>query len=93
MLTVKYTKLFEKDYKLLKKRGLNLELLQDVVAILANKQELPEKYKDHYLEVIDEIDEEDNSDDINDSLINIIGKIFSEEDQKKNVLLHQYCLY
>ena len=45
------------------------------------------------IEVIDEIDEEDNSDDINDSLINIIGKIFSEETIKKNVLLHQYCLY
>ena len=42
------------------------------------------------MEVIDEIDEEDNSDDINDSLINIIGKIFSEEDHK---LLHQYCSY
>ena len=49
MLTVKYTKLFEKDYKLIKKRGLNLKLLQDVVLILANEQELPEKYKDHYL--------------------------------------------
>ncbi len=49
MLTVKYTKLFEKDYKLIKKRGLNLKLLQDVVKILANEQELPEKYKDHYL--------------------------------------------
>ena len=49
LLTVKYTNSFEKDYKLIKKRGLNLKLLQDVVAILANKQELPEKYKDHYL--------------------------------------------
>lgn len=49
MLTVKYTNSFEKDYKLIKKRGLNLKLLQDVVAILANEQELPEKYKDHYL--------------------------------------------
>lgn len=49
LLTVKYTNSFEKDYKLIKKRGLNLKLLQDVVAILANEQELPEKYKDHYL--------------------------------------------
>ena len=49
LLTVTYTKLFEKDYKLIKKRGLNLKLLQDVVSILANEQELPEKYKDHYL--------------------------------------------
>lgn len=49
MLTVKYTKLFEKDYKLIKKRALNLKLLQDVVVILANEKELPEKYRDHYL--------------------------------------------
>ena len=49
LLTVKYTKSFEKDYKLIKKRGLNLKLLQNVVSILANEQELPEKYKDHYL--------------------------------------------
>lgn len=49
MLTVKYTNLFKKDYKLIKKRGLNLKLLQDVVDMLANEQTLPEKYKDHYL--------------------------------------------
>lgn len=49
LLIVKYTNSFEKDYKLIKKRGFNLKLLQDVVAILANEQELPEKYKDHYL--------------------------------------------
>lgn len=39
------------------------------------------------MEVIDKIDEEDNSDDINDSLINIIGKIFSEEDHKKECII------
>lgn len=49
LLTVKYTNLFKKDYKLIKKRGLNLKLLQDVVDMLANEQTLPEKYKDHYL--------------------------------------------
>ena len=49
LLIVKYTNSFEKDYKLIKKRGLNLKLLQNVVKILANEQELPEKYKDHYL--------------------------------------------
>ena len=49
LLIVKYTNSFEKDYKLIKKRGFNLKLLQDVVAILANEQELPEKYKDQYL--------------------------------------------
>lgn len=49
MLTVKYTNLFKKDYKLIKKKGLNLNLLQEVVDMLANGQTLPEKYKDHYL--------------------------------------------
>ena len=49
MLTVKYTNLFKKDYKLIKKRGLDLNLLKEVVEILANEQVLPEKYKDHSL--------------------------------------------
>ena len=49
MLTVKYSNLFKKDYKLMKKRGLNLKLLQDVVNMLANNEILPNKYKDHYL--------------------------------------------
>ena len=49
LLTVKYTNLFKKDYKLIKKRGLNVKLLQEVVDMLANEQILPEKYKDHYL--------------------------------------------
>ena len=49
MLTVKYTNLFKKDYKLMKKRGLDLKMLKEVVDMLANEQTLPEKYKDHYL--------------------------------------------
>ena len=49
MLIVKYTNLFKKDYKLMKKRGYDLKLLQEVVNMLANNQTLPEKYKDHYL--------------------------------------------
>ena len=49
LLTVKYTNLFKKDYKLIKKRGLNLKLLQEVVDMLANEHTLPEKYRDHYL--------------------------------------------
>ena len=39
----------KKDYKLMKKRGLNLALLHEVVSILANNESLPDKYKDHYL--------------------------------------------
>ena len=49
LLTVKYTNLFKKDYKLIKKRGFDLNLLKEVVEILANEQVLPEKYKDHSL--------------------------------------------
>ena len=49
LLIVKYTNLFKKDYKLMKKRGLDLKLLQEVVNMLANNQTLPDKYKDHYL--------------------------------------------
>ena len=49
LLTVKYSNLFKKDYKLIKKRGLNIKLLQEVVDMLANNKTLPDKYKDHYL--------------------------------------------
>ena len=49
LLIVKYSNLFKKDYKLMKKRGLNLKLLQDVVNMLANNKTLPNKYKDHNL--------------------------------------------
>ena len=49
MLTVKYTNLFKKDYKLAKKRGLDMNLLHQVVEMLAHNIPLPSKYKDHYL--------------------------------------------
>ena len=49
MLIVKYSNLFKKDYKLMKKRGLNMSELHQVVKMLANNQRLPDKYKDHYL--------------------------------------------
>lgn len=49
LLTVKYSNLFKKDYNLMKKRGLNLKLLHDVVEMLANNVTLPDKYREHYL--------------------------------------------
>lgn len=49
LLTVKYSNFFKRDYKLMKKRGLDLRLLQEVVYMLANNKVLPDKYKDHYL--------------------------------------------
>lgn len=49
MLKVKYTNNFRKDYKLMQKRGLNMNLLKEVVSLLANNEILPEKYRDHFL--------------------------------------------
>ena len=46
---IKNTTQFKKDYKLGLKRGCNHELLTEVISMLANEQELPEKYRDHNL--------------------------------------------
>ena len=40
---------FKKDYKLAQKRGYNMNLLKDVIDILANGEQLPGKYLDHPL--------------------------------------------
>lgn len=40
---------FRKDVKLMKKRGKNLELLQEVIDILFEGKLLDAKYKDHAL--------------------------------------------
>ena len=40
---------FKKDYKLMKKRGLNINLLKDCIRILVAEEELPPKYRDHSL--------------------------------------------
>ena len=47
--TVKITTQFKKDYKLAMKRGLNIALLDNVIAALAMGKALPEKNKDHAL--------------------------------------------
>ncbi|MFT8389813.1 MAG: type II toxin-antitoxin system YafQ family toxin [Sporolactobacillus sp.] len=47
--TVKFTTQFRKDYKLAIKRGLKIELLEEIVALLATGTPLPEKNKDHSL--------------------------------------------
>ena len=46
---IKNTTQFKKDYKLAKRRGLNLELLKTVIKKLANGETLEAKYKDHPL--------------------------------------------
>lgn len=40
---------FKRDYKLAQKRGYNMNLLKEVIDILANGNELPKKYLDHPL--------------------------------------------
>ena len=47
--TVKSTTQFKKDFKLAMKRGLKIELLEEVIAALAMGKTLPEKHKDHAL--------------------------------------------
>ena len=47
--TVKPTTQFKKDFKLAMKRGLKIELLEEVIAALAMGEALPEKHKDHAL--------------------------------------------
>ena len=46
---VKTTTQFKKDFKLVKKRGLKMELLREVITVLAMGETLPEKKKDHAL--------------------------------------------
>ena len=47
--TVKTTTLFKKDFKLAMKRGLNIELLENIIALLSMGEPLPEKNKDRAL--------------------------------------------
>ena len=49
MLTIKYETSFRKDFKRIVKRGYNIQLLEEVIEILADGKTLPEKYKDHSL--------------------------------------------
>ena len=50
MYEIKTTTKFEKDLKLIKKRGYELRLLKEVIDILSKGEELSPKYKDHYLQ-------------------------------------------
>ena len=47
--TVKPTTQFKKDFKLAMKRGLKIELLEEVIATLSMGDSLPDKNKDHAL--------------------------------------------
>ncbi len=49
MLKIKYSNQFKKDYKSIKKRGYNINLLKTTIQLIAEEKPLPQKYKDHYL--------------------------------------------
>jgi mRNA interferase YafQ len=49
MLILKYTARFKRDYKLAKKRGLDIRLLDCIIEELANQRQLEQKYQDHPL--------------------------------------------
>jgi mRNA interferase YafQ len=49
MLTLKTTSQFRKDYKLAKRRGLDLSLLENVIDTLLMEQPLDSKHRDHAL--------------------------------------------
>lgn len=49
MLKIRYSNQFKKDYKLIQKRGYDINKLKYVVQLLAEEKILPAKYKDHYL--------------------------------------------
>ena len=46
---VKITSRFKKDYKLLKRQGFDLTLLEEPIMLLADGKTLPAKYRDHPL--------------------------------------------
>lgn len=50
MLKIKYTNQFQKDYKLIIKRGYKKEKLRETIELLSNEIVLPKNYKDHTLE-------------------------------------------
>lgn len=49
MLKIRYETTFKKDFKRIVKRGYNIKLLEEVIELLSNGEQLPEKYKDHSL--------------------------------------------
>ena len=49
MYQVKFTTAYKKSYKLMKKRGFDISLLDDVVDLLRQGRQLDEKYRDHGL--------------------------------------------
>ena len=49
MLKIRYSNQFKKDYKLIKKRGYDINKLKHVINLLMQEKPLPIKYQEHYL--------------------------------------------
>ncbi|MCI9419907.1 MAG: type II toxin-antitoxin system YafQ family toxin [Eubacterium sp.] len=49
MLNVNYSNQFKRDFKKCEKRGYKMNLLKDIIAILAIPEKLPEKNQEHFL--------------------------------------------
>lgn len=49
MLKVQYNNQFKKDYKIIQKRGYDINKLKEIVKLLESQQKLPNKYQEHYL--------------------------------------------
>lgn len=49
MLEISFTRQFKKDYKICKKRGCKMDLLQSIITTLSIPEQLPEKNHDHSL--------------------------------------------
>ena len=49
MYSIDYTKRFKKDLKRCQKRGLDLQLIHDAIALLRTTGSLPAKYRPHKL--------------------------------------------
>ncbi len=49
MLTIKYQNSFKKDYKIVKKRALDISKLEQIILLLATGDTLPPQYRDHNL--------------------------------------------
>ncbi len=49
MLKVRYSAAFKKDFKVILKRGCDINVFEEAVEYLRQEEPLPEKYKDHPL--------------------------------------------
>ena len=47
MLKLHFTNKFKKDYKNIQKRGLNMNLIDDIIRKLSREVQLPEENRDH----------------------------------------------